>query len=144
MAELELIRVPNPILFQRAEDVQYEELMHMQGVGRQMWAIMEKHNGMGLAAPQVGVSKRFIIGQGHGWRFALYNPRIIKTSKQTTSNKEGCLSVPGVKVDVRRPKQIKVIGMNNYWDQITIKARGWLAACLQHEIDHLNGIVIEE
>lgn len=140
---MELIRVPNPILYQVAEHVEEEELEELREIGRDMWAIMEKHNGMGLAAPQVGVSKRLIIGQGRGWRFCLYNPKIIKQSKQTTANQEGCLSVPGVKVDVRRPKQIKVLGMNNFWDPVTIKARGWLAACLQHEIDHLNGIVIE-
>ena len=101
-----------------------------------------RNRGIGLAAPQIGVSKRLIVGQGPGWRFALINPVIVKSSMQTATLEEGCLSVPGVKLTVTRPKQITVHGFALDWKPVKIKARGLLSACLQHEIDHLNGITL--
>lgn len=97
-------------------------------------------HGVGLAAPQVGISKRVIvvdIGEG---LFKLANPEII-ASEGTQDGPEGCLSVPQVYGNVKRHYKIKVSALNENGEQIEIDAEGYLARALQHEIDHLNGIL---
>ncbi len=106
-----------------------------------MAEVMQKNNGVGLAAPQVGEMVNLIVG-GHEcvpWAFAIINPVLVKTSRQIFSSKEGCLSFPGQTALVTRRKQITVEGFDLDWNPIKFKARGLLAACLQHEMDHLLG-----
>lgn len=110
-----------------------------------MFETMREHGGIGLAAPQVDIPLRLIIGEGPGWTFALANPVVLKSSSQLTKNSEGCLSFKGKgQVVVERPKQIRVCGLDMTGAERVFKARGLLAMCLQHEIDHLNGITLAD
>jgi len=101
---------------------------------------MYAHKGVGLAAPQIGISKRVIvvdIGEG---LHELVNPVILET-KGESLDYEGCLSVPNLVGDVKRAEFIKVEGTNRDGERIEIKAEGYLARAFQHEIDHLDGIL---
>ena len=99
--------------------------------------------GVGLAAPQVGISKRVIvvdIGEG---LFKLANPEIVSSSG-IQDGAEGCLSVPDVVGNVKRSEHVKVKALNEDGDEVTIEASGYLARAFQHEIDHLNGIIFTD
>ena len=114
----------------------------------EMFRVMIRNDGMGLAAPQIGVPLRIIIGQqpDGAWEFVLINPTIKKVRGKVRHWNEGCLSVPGsVKNRIRVPrfKQISVRGWSPQWEQITVTAREWMGRCLQHELDHLDGRTIE-
>lgn len=103
---------------------------------------MEENNGVGLAAPQVGISKRIIVMQADvkGQRiFALVNPVIIKKSKEKEKDEEGCLSFPGIFLQVKRCKRVEVKALDINGKKIQMKTEGLLARIIQHEIDHLNG-----
>jgi peptide deformylase len=103
---------------------------------------MVSSNGVGLAAPQVGISKRILIaGYDDMKPIALINPEIIETSLEENVYEEGCLSVPGVYAKVTRPLKIKVQAWNERGRPFTIDADGMLATIIQHEIDHLNGVL---
>src|SRR5690606_35700680 len=104
---------------------------------------------VGLAANQVGVLKRVIVidlqdedDQGHGKGFYplfIANPEITEFSKENTAELEGCLSVPNQRIEVTRPKSIKVKYLDYNNKQQELAADGWLSRAIQHEIDHLNG-----
>lgn len=99
---------------------------------------MYKANGVGLAAPQVGILKKIIvvdIGEG---LITLINPEILE-AQGSQSDEEGCLSVPGRRGMVERPMEIKVKGLDENGNEKEIKAEGYLARALCHEIDHLSG-----
>lgn len=101
---------------------------------------MYKENGVGLAAPQVGILKRVIvvdIGEG---LIKLINPEIVEKEGEQ-QDAEGCLSIPGIIGEVKRPCRVKVKGINENGENIEIKATGFLARAFCHEIDHLEGIL---
>ncbi|MFX0549125.1 peptide deformylase [Hathewaya histolytica] len=101
---------------------------------------MYKENGVGLAAPQVGILKRIIvIDVGEGC-FALINPEILETKGEYVDI-EGCLSIPGNQGEVRRPEYVKVKGLNEKGQEVILEGRGLLARAFCHEIDHLDGIL---
>lgn len=103
---------------------------------------MYSANGVGLAAPQINISKQIIIAESEEKKpIALINPEIISKSWRTTLSEEGCLSVPGVFGIVRRHRGVKVRAYDRFGKSITLKTNGFLAIILQHEIDHLNGIL---
>ncbi len=100
-------------------------------------------DGIGLAAPQVGILKRVIvvdIGEGI---IELINPEIIDKSGEKVDT-EGCLSVPGVSGDVKRPEYLKVRGLNRHGETVVIEGEDLLARALCHEIDHLDGILFTD
>lgn len=104
---------------------------------------MYNNNGIGLSAPQVGVLKRIIIVNIADGLIVLINPKILsKSGKQI--GQEGCLSIPGIYLDVKRAQDILVEGLDKEGVYIQIKATGLFARALQHEIDHLNGVLITE
>lgn len=108
-----------------------------------MLETMYASNGAGLAAPQVGVSKRLIvvdIGEGGPGPLLLINPEMVAYSG-TQNGPEGCLSCPGIWGDVLRYNEITVKALNPNGEKITIEAEGYLARALQHEMDHLDGIL---
>ena len=97
--------------------------------------------GVGLAAPQIGENIRLIvidIGQG---AFALVNPKIVKKNKTLQTFEEGCLCLPGIVAPVERSSAVTVKGLDKNGHPITIEAEGFLATVIQHETDHLEGIV---
>lgn len=98
--------------------------------------------GIGLAAPQVGVSKRLFLCQPDGHKLYVFiNPEITLTSEETDPYEEGCLSIPGVWADVIRPAQIQIQAFNQKGRPFRIDADGILGRVIQHELDHLNGVL---
>jgi peptide deformylase len=109
--------------------------------------------GVGLAAPQVGASVRLVVIESTGWKndkdelvgviplMVLINPEVVKASEEKEERFEGCLSVPEYNGYVTRPKKVKVSAMDEAGNMKTIKASGFLARILQHEIDHLDGVL---
>ncbi len=108
-----------------------------------MYETMKSANGVGLAAPQVGVLKRaVVIDVGEG-KIELVNP-VITSAKGKQRDKEGCLSAPDVWGYVERPAKVKVTAMNRYGKEIKIEGKDLLARAFCHEIDHLNGIIFTD
>jgi peptide deformylase len=134
----------DPVLRCQAEPVnQFDEAL--KDVAEQMFEIMFEADGIGLAAPQVGISRSFLVigiprEDEEPERFFFANPEIIETRGETTLE-EGCLSLPNVRADVVRPEWIKVKFQDLEGRQFVIETDGLLARVLQHEIDHLNGIL---
>ncbi len=108
---------------------------------RDMLFTMKHFCGIGLAAPQIGISKRLIVAEVENITVKLANPKIIDV-KGSDNMPEGCLSVPDITVNVRRPIGITVKGLNEEGRAVEIRTKGLLARVLQHEIDHLNGKLI--
>ena len=112
-----------------------------------MFETMYENKGIGLAGPQVGVARRVIVvdvndeGGGTMGPFALLNPRVVEAGSQLDKHEEGCLSIPNVTGVVERPWHVVVEGMDRRGEPVTLEADGMLARCLQHEIDHLDGIL---
>lgn len=105
-----------------------------------MTAAMHEARGVGLAAPQVGVGKRVIIAEVEERLHVVVDPRIVKAQGEALGI-EGCLSIPGVVAEVPRSARVVVKGKNRRGRGITITAEGLLARVLQHEVDHLDGIL---
>jgi peptide deformylase len=138
-------RYGDPVLRSRATPVdRFDDALRDQ-VSR-MGAIMNDALGVGLAAPQVGVSQRLLVYQvGHDSPLiAVINPEIEWSSDDEETLEEGCLSLPGVHVDVDRPVHVRVRAQDERGDARLIEASGLEARVLQHEIDHLNGKLILE
>lgn len=113
---------------------------------RQMLETMYSEDGIGLAAPQVAINKQIIVvdcepDKPEAKPLVLINPVIKKFSKETCTGQEGCLSIPGVYLDVERPEAIEVSFKDEQGRPQTIKADGLLSRAIQHEIDHLNGVL---
>ena len=102
--------------------------------------------GVGLAAPQVGQNLMLAIInlEDVGPPFVIINPKILSKSIKKTLMEEGCLSIPGYFVEVKRPKRIEAEAYNEDGKRMVIKGEGLLAKVLQHEIDHLNGVLIKD
>jgi peptide deformylase len=112
---------------------------------KDMIEFMIANRGIGLAANQIGLTKRvFVMGSnnipGFPKPFALFNPKIIETSSETILDQEGCLSYPGLYLTIKRPSWIVAEYQNTKGDIIEARFDGYLAKCFQHELDHLNGI----
>jgi peptide deformylase len=111
----------------------------------EMVEALHNANGVGLAAPQIGVSSRVVVidtEYGETPPRVLINPEIVSKSEETVVEDEGCLSLPGISLDVKRAAQLSVKAQNEKGEEYTIEnASGLLAKALQHEIDHLNGIL---
>jgi peptide deformylase len=108
-----------------------------------------EENGIGLSAPQVGVLKRIIVAEYDNKqdpvpRTVIINPKITWTSKKIVEDEEGCLSFPGIYGMVQRPDAIEYKGLDENGKEISAKVRGLLARVIQHEIDHLDGILLPD
>jgi peptide deformylase len=143
MAKLEVRILGDTILRDRAAEVT-AVTPELQLLIDDMFETMYAEEGVGLAAPQVGVSQRIIVIDPHEEGvegFALINPVILESSKDLDRGEEGCLSIPGVKDVVERPFAVVAEGQNPDGTVRKIEAKGLLARILQHEVDHLNGIL---
>jgi len=109
-----------------------------------MWQAMRdsKIEAAGLAANQIGILRRVIVINAAGLVIEIINPEIIKRSLGKVKSTERCLSFPGKKVVMVRSKQITVTGFDCNWNPIKLKLRGLAGMCVQHEVDHLNGVTI--
>lgn len=151
MAILDIVTFPEPSLKKASvpvETIDDELKMFIENMGETMF-----HDaGVGLASPQVGINRRVIVYDPHAGEeqkdpedktfTALINPEILSKSKETfISENEGCLSVIDYRADVRRYTNVTVRGMNIDGDTIEIEAYGLMSVIMQHEIDHLDGIL---
>lgn len=103
---------------------------------------MHSAKGVGLAAPQVGISKRiFVCDQGDGVVRKVINPVITPLTEKLMDYEEGCLSVPGIYKKVQRPEKIKIEYLNEKEESVTEEVEGFLAIIMQHEYDHLNAVL---
>jgi peptide deformylase len=112
----------------------------------EMFETLDASRGLGLAAPQIGVSLRLVVlsiplEDDTRWKCAIVNPELVAKKGKATSE-EGCLSIPGVYEDISRSEEVEVKGLNLEGEEITIEGKGLLARALQHEIDHLEGVLI--
>jgi len=145
MAVLEILTYPNPLLRKPCKEVGTIDDETREFI-RDMVETMYSANGIGLAASQVGVSKKIIvidvspIDSQHEL-MAVINPEIV-SSEGEIDHEEGCLSVPDCFEKVRRKEKLQVLGMTPEGKKIEMNAEGILAITLQHEIDHLNGVLI--
>jgi peptide deformylase len=138
-------RLGDPILKSRATPVdRFDESLRRQ-VSR-MAGIMNDALGVGLAAPQLGISQRLLVYRvgPDAPVIALANPEVEWTSGEGELGEEGCLSIPGVTVDVERPLHVRVRALDEQGDQRVVEASGLEARVIQHEMDHLDGVLILE
>ena len=135
-----IILYPNKILRKKSEEVGEvnEEIRILAG---EMVEIMVKEDGIGLAAPQVGILKRIIVVMMEKGPETFVNPRIIVKSKETEIMEEGCLCLPGVFLKIKRAKMIEVEALNLQGEKVRMKTEGLVARIFQHEADHLDGIL---
>jgi len=140
---LEIRKFNEPVLRKKARKIR-SITPKIKQLAIDMVQTMKKGEGIGLAAPQVGVLKRMIVIETdyrNRGVLALVNPKIIKRSSKKEKDTEGCLSFPGIYIELKRAEKVEVKARNINGEKIRFKAEGLLARVLQHEIDHLNGIV---
>ena len=140
MAILEIKKYPDPVLREKAQPVG-EITNEIKKLKENMVETMIKNEGAGLAAPQVGQLKRIITIQTDKEPLELVNPRILKQSEEAEITKEGCLSFPGLWLKIKRAKEVEVRARDKAGREVQISAQGLQARILQHEIDHLDGIL---
>jgi peptide deformylase len=154
MAILEIVKVPAPVLRRKANRITNFD-KDLQTLIDDMVETMRQAPGVGLAAPQVGVSQRLIVVE-YGQEdeegeetlpkklYAVINPEIIAVSEEKVIGVEGCLSVPGLIGEVERHTHIIVKAQNRFGKPVKYKLSGWKARIFQHEIDHLEGVIFTD
>ena len=146
----EIRKIGDPVLRKKAKKVE-KISKDTHKLLDDMVETMHKANGMGLAAPQVGVSLRVAVVEvpkdaaekedAGTVQYQLVNPEVAKQSEDTWEHQEGCLSIPGWRGDVARPNKIVVRALDRDGNRLKIEAEGMLARALLHEIDHLDGVL---
>lgn len=158
MAVLPIYVVPQPVLKQKAAPIA-EITPEIKQLAADMLDTMYAARGIGLAAPQIGVSKRLVVidveqkeeenpeaeGRGEpGKPIVMINPEIIETSEEQSVYQEGCLSIPAQYADVERPVSLRLRYTTLEGQTVEEDADGLYATCIQHEIDHLDGILFTD
>lgn len=147
-----IVTLPDPILRRKARTVTRFDA-ELQSLIDDMIETLREAPGVGLAAPQVGVSDRLIVVEypendeqedAPKKLFVVVNPEIKEASTETEVGIEGCLSIPGLHGEVERALAVTVKGQTRRGQTVKIKANAWLARIFQHEIDHLNGVVFTD
>jgi peptide deformylase len=140
-SRIEILTIGNELLKQKAEPVKRIGPDYIK-VAQKMLDTMHQGKGVGLAGPQIGLMQRiFVIHVEGDVPRVFINPSIIETSPDRVKYEEGCLSVPGVWADVLRPSAVRVQAWNEKGRPFTLDAGGILARVIQHEYDHLEGIL---
>jgi len=135
----------DPVLRRRSEEIS-EFGPHLDSLAERMFEVMYEEEGVGLAAPQVGVSRRMMVldvladEETPGFRGALINPE-VREREGTQKGIEGCLSIPGLREEVVRHDRMVVEGTDTAGKPVRIECRGLLSRAIQHEIDHLDGVL---
>ena len=123
---------------------------HLFNLYFEMFEIMLKHSGVGLAAPQIGLNHRiFVINTSAAIvdkEVPLFyaNPKIISSCGEVVEETEGCLSLPGRSFCIERPHDVTLVAQNATGNEFEVEASGWYARIIQHEMDHLNGVLISD
>ena len=143
MAKLTVLKYPHPFLKKTAKAVAIDAINdELRDTIDNMFETMHHEQGGGLAATQVGLDLRLFImdaSQDKDQRIVAINPEIIET-KGELLDEEGCLSFPGVSAKVKRAKWVKMRASNELGESYEMECDGYLGRCIQHELDHLNGI----
>ena len=138
---MRICKLGEDVLRQKAQPVA-EVTDEMRAIFNEMFETMISANGVGLAAPQIGLAQRFfVIIADDDVRRVFVNPQIIFKSEETSMYEEGCLSIPGVYEEIERPTKITIQALNEKGKPFTLEADGMLARIIQHEYDHLDGIL---
>lgn len=141
---MRICKLGEEVLRTKCEEVKPEEINDdLRSTLNEMFETMISANGVGLAAPQVGISKRFfVIIADDDVRRVFINPVITKTSSELAPYEEGCLSIPGYSEEIIRPAKISVSALDENGKRFLLEdIDGLLARCVQHEYDHLDGIM---
>lgn len=141
MPKYQIITYPHKNLRRLAKKVENPNSPETKDIIKAMIRIMKKDQGIGLAAPQIDIPLRIITICTKEGSLILINPRIARKSLRKSVEEEGCLSVPGVYGLVKRPQQIRVTGYDHHGQRLDFKASGLFARVIQHEIDHLKGVL---
>jgi len=146
MAVREIVLMGVPVLREVAEEVEaFDD--ELRALVRDMFESMYHAEGIGLAAPQIGISSRVLVidlareDEEDDEQIALVNPRLTWQSDDLKKQSEGCLSIPGLEEIVERPAEVRVEGKDPHGDPVEFFADDLLARALQHEIDHLDGVL---
>ena len=137
-----LRKEPDAVLRQENKKIKDFSDQKLQKLIDEMFETLYKEHGVGLAAPQIGINLKLCVIEEGGVRYTLINPRITKFSKETVVMEEGCLSVPGKFFPIERPAEVNVCFYDRDGNRAKLRASGLLARAIQHETDHLNGILI--
>ena len=140
---MKIYKLGEDVIRKKCVPVEMEEINDsLRETFNEMFETMIEADGVGLAAPQIGISKRFfVIISDDEVRRVFINPQIIKTSEEMGDYDEGCLSIPQVYETIKRPVRVTVQALNEQGKPFTLDADGLLARIIQHEYDHLDGIV---
>jgi len=146
MSKLDIITLPDPVLRQMCMPVERVDDA-LRRLADDMLEAMYEAPGIGLAAPQVGVSRRLIVldvseKDGEKNPIVMINPEIVRIGEERRSYEEGCLSIPDVKVEIERPASLMVRFLDRDGQAQQLMAESLLATAIQHEIDHLDGRLI--
>ncbi len=143
MKDLDIELLGAPVLRQKAAEIETVD-DELKALIDDMFQTMYSAEGIGLAGNQVGVARRVLVVDVKDENtppFALINPRIVEQGSVREKEEEGCLSIPGVSALVERPVTVTVEGLDREGEPVRIEADALLARCLQHEIDHLDGVL---
>ena len=142
---LPILIAPHPILKARARAIGLADDSTVRDLIPRMFATMYRAPGIGLAAPQVGHGLRLVVidlmPDDKPQPYTMINPEIVAASPDLATREEGCLSLPGQYADVTRPAKVAIRYLDEAGARRHVEADGLLAACLQHEIDHLDGVL---
>lgn len=140
---MKIYKLGEDVIRQKCAPVEPSEINdEMRSLFAEMFETMDEADGVGLAAPQVGISKRFfVLTADDGIRRVFVNPQIVATSNELCDYEEGCLSLPGFNESIRRPAKVTCSALNEFGKPFTVEADGLLARIIQHENDHLDGVV---
>ena len=144
----EIKTLKDPVLRKTAHKIE-KVTPELRKLIEDLFETMHAHNGVGLAAPQVGISKRLFVVEveahpeipGSGVRYALINPEITQFSPEREVGQEGCLSIPQQYAEIERPAIVRVKYLDYHGKEAELEASELLSHCVQHEIDHLNGVL---
>jgi peptide deformylase len=150
-----IVTLPDPVLRRKAREItKFDKDLYT--LINDMVETMREAPGVGLAAPQIGLSERLLVVEYYEREedeenedaskkvWAIINPEIVKASEEKIMGVEGCLSLPGLVGEVERHTEVLVKGLNRHGRPMKVKAKGWLARIFQHEIDHLNGVLFPD
>ena len=140
MAIMKIRQLGDGILRKKCREVP-EMTPKLKELVEDMYETMYEAEGVGLAAPQVGILKRIVVIDVDGTPYTMVNPKILEVSKDTQDGSEGCLSVPGKAGVVIRPAFVKAEAWDENMEHYVVEADGYLARAICHEVDHLEGIV---
>jgi peptide deformylase len=145
MAIRDIRKYPDPVLRKKATPVKLVD-NELRKLVDDMVETMYAEPGVGLAAPQIGVSLRLLVtditvGEKPDSLIVLVNPKIVSASGRVIED-EGCLSIPGIRAEIPRAESVEIRGLDLDQREVSVKGRGYLARAFQHEMDHLDGILI--